>query len=159
QIPAVDRADDIAPAIRPPASPWRLWPVPFRFVLAGLILGLLLANASGTLAAVEHVRRLVFESISRLIEQIRPRARLRARPLMKLGGVGRLMPAVEAHAPVMTPPPAAASERMTDADVTETAFATLRLLDDAGALTVEQVGIARGTDHRVHIEGVVATEA
>jgi hypothetical protein len=144
-----------------PVRTWSLWPAAVRFVLAGIIAGALLANPRQTLAAVDHARRLIVDSITRLFETRRPRAALPSRPVTEVMGI-TLAPSALSAASGMTVVAGrspAGGEGASDIELSEITLKALRLLDGVEALTMEQVEVGRGADRRVHVQGVVGTAA
>lgn len=138
---------------------WSLWPVPLRFVLAGVIVGVLLANPSQTLAAAEHARRVIVDSVVYLLEKMRSRPVLPSRLTTSPAGIAPFALRAVRGAPLTSARPTAAADAISDVELSATTLEALRLLDGVGALTMEQVAVARAADRRVHVEGVVDTEA
>lgn len=139
---------------------WNLWPMRLRFVLAGIILGALLANPRQTLAAVDHVRRVIVESIGQIIDKVRARPTLPAHPVSRL--IDATTPAVTAvdvsRAAAFALPATAAREEASDLDLSELTLEAFRALDGVDSLTKEQVGVVRGPDRRLRIQGIVDSD-
>jgi DNA-directed RNA polymerase specialized sigma24 family protein len=140
------------------ARRWRGAPIPLRFALAGVLLGLLLANPSQTLAAVDHMRRVIVETVVQVIDWMRAPAVLPSRSLMWPAEAAPAIAPSRAGAGG-TSDPAGAAEEPSGIELSEMALEAFRRLDGAGALTNEQVGVTQGPDRRLHIDGVIESEA
>jgi len=139
-----------------------MWPLPLslRFVIAGILLGVLLASPRQTLAAAERVGQMIVDSVAHLVERMRPRAALvpsRPLPLAASFVSPTLTSRHIGHFAPMRP--AEAAKEVSDIELSETALEALRLLDGLQALDVEQVDVERRSDHRLHINGIVRTES
>lgn len=137
---------------------WTFWPVPVRFALAGLVLGVLLGNPRQTLAAAGYVRHAIVDSIGRLVERARPRPVLPSRSILRAPAVAPYVVPSAAIATIVPRGPVVRPE-LTDLDLSEIALETLRRLDDAGALTREQIEVTPRSDRRLHVEGLVDSES
>lgn len=144
-----------APAAATSALSWLVWP-PLRLVIAGVVLGVLLAHPRQTLAAVDRARHLVVDAIVQLVETLRPRRRLPSQPVVPTAepipfarAIARVTPAAQPEASVVAD--------INDVDLSTLLIEILQRLDDADALTQEQVAVER-CGRQICVEGVVADE-
>jgi RNA polymerase sigma factor (sigma-70 family) len=155
--PIADRVTHDADAARPARS-WSLWPVPLRFVLAGMLLGVLLANPRQTLAAADYLRRVIINSIVSVLDSMRTPAVLPSRSVMRPAHmVPSAVPSMNVSSLLSRGPHV--GDALSDSELSELALDAFRVLDDAGALTQEQIGVERGSDRRLHIDGLVESDA
>jgi hypothetical protein len=161
RVDAVEASEEERPRRTWTFWAWTLWPQAIRFVTVGIILGVLLANPRSTLAAVDYMRRGIADVVGRVVELIRPRPVLPSRPVVRPGAVfpaPRVLPGAPVARSVLAAlPPSAAN--VSDIGFSELMLTTMSVLDEAGALTREQLRVERGADRRVHVLGGVESAA
>lgn len=155
-LPAYWHADRVAEHARPKRT-WSFRPVPLRFVIAGMILGIVLMNPRQTFAAIDAMRRAIVATLAQLIEHVRPHQVLPSRSLVPPGYAAPPVLPAGRVAPIIRMVSADRFD-VSDLDLSVLTLEALRLLDGVGALALEQVGVKRLDDRRVHVEGVVDTE-